>query len=306
MKDLPSALKEAEEHRAVVNQGRQFDQLLDAAQNAMQARDWSQVKRSAQAALGLKPGNNEAQRLLDLGRRNRPLDPGERWTNSLGMVFAPLPGTNALFCIWETRVRDYQPFANGRSGKDRWDVNPELTQNPYLPAVRVTCNDARAFCDWLSSQERSAGQVQRPCSSMEYRLPTDGEWSLAVGLTNETAATPEARQRLGQDVFPWGTAWPRPRDYGNYAGRDLDTFERMAPVGAFSANPNGLYDLGGNVEEWCDTPPKPGSPDRVTRGAGFGRGGKGDLRSCWRDVRNPNERDECLGFRVVLAPVAGK
>ena len=65
-----------------------------------------------------------------------PLAAGERWTNSLGMVFAPVPGTKTpgtvLMCVWETRVRDYRKYARANAG-----VNAEW-ENPVYEGQSVT------------------------------------------------------------------------------------------------------------------------------------------------------------------------
>src|SRR5262245_53660861 len=111
---------------------------------------------------------------------------GEPWENSLGMKFVPVPGANVLFCIWETRVRDFEAFvkATGHHAGEGWrdpaavqSYAAGFSQTPLHPVVNVSWNDAVAFCRWLTEKERgklSAGQ--------EFRLPTDAEWSQAVGL----------------------------------------------------------------------------------------------------------------------------
>jgi heme-degrading monooxygenase HmoA len=138
--------------------------------------------------------------------------PGEPWENSLGMKFVPVPGTNVLFSIWETRVRDFEAFvqATGYNAGERWrapadlgqsDVAPGFSQTPLHPVVHVSWNDAVAFCRWLTEKERAAGH---PSAGQEFRLPTDTEWSRAVGLPAESGATPQDRDRKMRDVHPWG------------------------------------------------------------------------------------------------------
>ena len=57
------------------------------------------------------------------------------------------------------------------------------------PAVNVSWDDAQAYCAWLTEKERREGKLG---SEQEYRLPTDAEWSVAVGL-NEGGGTPQAK-----------------------------------------------------------------------------------------------------------------
>ncbi len=75
------------------------------------------------------------------------------FTNSLGMTFRAVPGTNVLFCLWPTRVKDYQVFV---SAKGRNWPKPDFAQGPTHPAVCVTWEDASAFAAWLTHREQAA------------------------------------------------------------------------------------------------------------------------------------------------------
>ena len=221
---------------------------------------------------------------------------GKPWVNSLGMRFVSVPGTPSLFSIWETRVQDYEVFAKATSRS--WE-KPGFDQGPTHPAGNVSWNDANAFCQWLTVKERSEGKLG---ASQSYRLPTDEEWSLAVGLSNENGATPIDKSGKIQGVYPWGTQWPPPKGAGNYPGSlAVDNFEYTAPVGSFAANRYGLYDLGGNVWEWCEDELRPGSGTRVLRGASCVNVGPVSLLSSSRGHTSPDSRHYTNGFRCVLA-----
>ncbi|MCX6907532.1 MAG: bifunctional serine/threonine-protein kinase/formylglycine-generating enzyme family protein [Verrucomicrobia bacterium] len=218
------------------------------------------------------------------------------WTNSLGMKFVPVAGTSVQFSIWDARVQDYQAFvtATGRS----WG-KPPFEQGPTHPAVNVSWDDAKAFCAWLTGKERCADALN---STQEYRLPTDMEWSAAVGLENEIGSTPAERSGKIADVFPWGAQWPPPRGAGNYGWKsNVDDFAQTSPVGSFAANRFGLYDMGGNVFQWCEDFYDGRSGDRMLRGASWFHGDRGHLSSSSRNRKNPDYRNKYHGFRCVLA-----
>ena len=223
--------------------------------------------------------------------------PGPAWTNGLGMIFVTVPGTAVQFSIWDTRVQDYQAFvtATGRS----WG-KPNFEQGPTHPAVMVSWNDAKVFCAWLTERERLAGTLT---STQEYRLPTDLEWSAAVGLENETGSTPKERNGGVEGVYPWGSQWPPPRGAGNYA-KDfkVDDFAHTSPVGSFAANQFGLYDMGGNVTQWCaDLYGDDEGVNRVVRGTTCHATIRTQLLSSYRDKTDPVFRFAGWGFRCVLA-----
>lgn len=219
----------------------------------------------------------------------------EAHTNSLGMKFLPVPGVAALFAIWPVRVQDYEGFA--KETDQKWP-RPKFKQEPSHPAVNVSWDDARRFCHWLTDLERRAGRLGE---RDEYRLPTDLEWSAAVDLAKETGATPAERDGKIRDVYPWGKDWPPPKNVGNYDSElRRDDFDYTSPVGSFPANRHGLYDLGGNVWEWCSDSYDGQQNYRVLRGASWHSAKPHTLLSSARLFNSPGHRVDIVGFRIVL------
>lgn len=163
--------------------------------------------------------------------------------------------------------------------------------------------DAVAFCEWLTAHERVSGAIRKET----YRLPTDKEWTAAAG-TGE---------------FPWGNRWPPTAEDANIAGREArneetgakwevltahtDLYPRTSPVGSFAPNALGVFDLGGNLWEWC-AEPFPGKADsRIIRGGSWFSFEKEFLRTQYRGDGRADSRGTVRGFRVVLAlPAAGQ
>lgn len=240
-------------------------------------------------------------------------EPGQPWTNSLGMKFVPLG--NSRISIWETRVQDFDAFCRA-TGRHR--EPPDFAQNGTHPVVKVNWFDANAFCKWLTDKERQEGVIE---GRQFYRLPTDVEWSAAVGLPNETGATPEARDGKIRNEFPWGREWPPPNGAGNYSDKSakrrggavmekyIDNWPATSPVGSFTPNSLGIYDLGGNVWEWCadsykgtkDSSASAGRDWGVLRGGSWATGNRLEMQSSYRNVIDRNDREVIYGFRCVLA-----
>ncbi len=241
------------------------------------------------------------------------------FVNSLGMKFVPVPitggptgGQRVLFSIWETRVRDYEAFAT--ETKRKWR-KPDFEQEPEHPAVTVSWDEAQLFATWLTEREFKAGRLGK---DERYRLPTDHEWSCAVGLGDreDAAEAPMKKKERFADAYPWGAEWPPPAGAGNFSGEEAatakvwpqqqilsgyrDPFTYTAPVGSFAPNRFGIFDLGGNVREWCEDLWNVGSTSRVSRGTGFDGADRADLMSSARSARTPVTAASGLGFRLVL------
>lgn len=225
-----------------------------------------------------------------------PISPGSRVTSPLVLVSR-----------WEVRRADFAAFAKLDTAPDF----PGYTPTAMDPVVQVTWHEAVAFLAWLNV-------TYPPPAGWTFRLPTDAEWSAAVGLPWEAGATPRSKSQQVIDHYPWlphHRAPPAPC-MGNYADQAFhrarptdafihgyeDGFAFTAPVGSYPPNEFGLYDLGGNAWEWCQDTLDPAVTARVVRGSSWGYWEPDRQRSTYRRAHEPNVRRNDLGFRVVLAP----
>ena len=209
---------------------------------------------------------------------------------------------------------------------------------PNQPACGIRWDQAILYCKKLTELERRAGKIP---PGYEYRLPTEAEWEYACRAGTET-------------VYPWGNEFGE--EGGKYAnGLDRksaklfdwkltnrddvandDHYAVSAPVGSFKPNAFGLYDMLGNVAEWCYDWYSPNTyrqskvsvnplqiaaepvvytqyrpfddgtwdtelPCKALRGGSWGVT-PNKLRPAFRDFMPPNEVNIGVGFLPVLAP----
>ncbi|MBL9180967.1 MAG: protein kinase [Verrucomicrobiaceae bacterium] len=231
----------------------------------------------------------------------------QEWLEAFG-------GENAI----RSRLKDVRPSGwepvESRAGGLQEALNL-LKLGPKAAASGINHAMAQRFCAWLTWREQREGRLQ---VGEYYRLPTDDEWSLAAGLAPETEPLVEKRHLARKGTaHPWGEIWPPPADFANYAGTEArdenwpetwlslpgsqDAFPRTAPVGSFPASETGLFDVWGNVWEWCDSSPNVISVEKTLRGGSWVDGGyPGQLRVDFRRFERPNLRESCIGFRCVL------
>ncbi len=257
----------------------------------------------------------------ELAPTGTPYSDGEIHVNSLGLRFAPVPitggpgdGTEVLFSIWETRNEDYARFLVDNP-KHGW-VKPDFAQGADHPVVFVSWDDAVAFCDWLTKVEREKGHIGE---HQRYRLPTDHEWSCAMGIGgDEDAAMLPVDKDANGPFFPWGRQFPPPSGAGNFFGEECkeapllddpsrkvvkdysDGYTRTAPVGSFPPNQFGLYDLSGNVWEWCEDWYSDEKLNRVRRGSSWIDFAPGSAKVSERLRGLPGSGTRADGFRCVL------
>jgi formylglycine-generating enzyme required for sulfatase activity len=215
------------------------------------------------------------------------------------MAFVPVPrGSDKIWmAVTETRQRDLaQMGAKRRSSESA--------------ACGVTWHEAKAFCHALTQRERATGKIRQ---TERYRLPTDHEWSCAVGLGEAESpdVLPEEKSNKVQG-FPWGTHWPPHRGSGNFMGEEASTPPNViqgyrdpverGPGKAGLSKPNalGLRDLAGNLWEWCEDLYRPGTNWRVLRGGAWTSWRPETLASSHRTHDPETYRSDSVGFRCVL------
>jgi formylglycine-generating enzyme required for sulfatase activity len=175
------------------------------------------------------------------------------------------------------------------------EVNPSRFQGADKPVETVSWEDAVGFCRMVSERE---GRV--------YRLPTEAEWEYACRAGSTTAFfCGDAPDDLGQ------YAWYRPRWLGDFLLFVFPEHFTTRPVGKKRSNPWGLYDMYGNVWEWCQDWYGPYSPRpevnptgpregrrRVLRGGAYANSPR-QFRSAARCHYRPSNGLDNVGFRVV-------
>jgi formylglycine-generating enzyme required for sulfatase activity len=196
---------------------------------------------------------------------------------------------------FEEFVKDtgYQTAAENKKLSKMWkDAFAE--QKPTWPVVRVTWNDAARFCEWLSKKE-----------GRTYRLPTEAEWEYACRAGTQTAF--HYGEDLTSDRANFNGFFPHP--FGQ--GKKGPSRGQPTPVGSFAANAFGLFDMHGNVWEFCadwygaypkgeaaDPTGPPKGHDRVVRSGCYEAFGR-NCRSADREAIGPDDSSIRTGFRVV-------
>ena len=243
-------------------------------------------------------------------------EPGRRANESEHQVEITIP---FLLGVHEVTNGEYRRFmAQHQSGV----IGGMTLDGDLQPVVNVRWQDAVRYCNWLSRQEglqpfyREQGNSMVPVVpfSNGYRLPFEAEWALTARMAGRTRP----------DRYPWSGSFPPRSRNGNYADESArtivpviikgyyDGFPVTAPVKSFPRNIAGLFDLGGNVSEWCHdyyspnpaqvsgksmdpTGPKT-SRYHVLRGSSWRDGAMTELRLSYRGYSN--KAKDSLGFRV--------
>jgi formylglycine-generating enzyme len=209
--------------------------------------------------------------------------------------------------VHEVKQADFERI--GKDAPDQPLSNPSKHEGPDLPVEQVRMHDACHFCNARSILEglepcyiKKGNSFECDFSKNGYRLPTEAEWEYAC--------------RAGTDTdYAFGSNDKQLGEYGWYEG---NSGKETHPVAQKKPNPWGLYDMHGNVAEWChdiygrgyyaqspaDNPRGPSAgEDYVLRGGSW-KSKAPMLRSAYRVHETPGFSDACLakdaiGFRCV-------
>ena len=194
-------------------------------------------------------------------------------------------------------------YFEGRNKKYSW-ADPGFKQADDHPVVNVTYADSLAFCDWLSKKDGHT-----------YRLPTEAEWEYACRAgTTTTFSSGDDPKSLAEVAALYDSEtvklFPQWKENALPAS---DGQQFTAPVGSYKPNAFGLYDMHGNVWEWCsdwygedyygksptDDPQGPESGRQRVRRGGSWHTWPFYMRSSFRNYNSPQTRYVLVGFRVV-------
>lgn len=184
--------------------------------------------------------------------------------------------------------------------QDLMGYNPSYFQtDPRLPVESVSWSEAVNYCTALTAQEKQAGRL--PLGYV-YSLPTEAQWEYAARAGTAT------RFSFGDD--------PNYTLVAQYAWTAENSADATHPVGQKKPNGKGIFDMSGNVFEWCRDffapygsgdkvdPQGPSSgSDRAFRGGSWGNTAA-ESRSAARGGLDPSAKLNSIGFRVVITPVA--
>lgn len=299
-----------------------FSSLLSRAYAALKSNDFDQAEKLAKEASeipGYKDNQDISYLLMQIKQqRNEYMNQNNKDKNmtipGLNMQFVYVaPGSFQMGS--NDGENDEKPAHSVTISNGYWIGKYEVTQSEYQsvmgnnpsdckggnkPVQNVNWHDAGSFCQKLTERERAAGRLP---PGYEYRLPTEAEWEFAARGGNQN----KGYKYSGSD------------NLDNVAWYDSNSGNQTYEVGAKSANELGIYDMSGNVWEWCldncnynsgvitDTY-RDGVVDplcrigsyRVNRGGSWG-GGAGGCRVANRNYDLPAFRFYRLGFRVAVA-----
>jgi formylglycine-generating enzyme required for sulfatase activity len=195
--------------------------------------------------------------------------------------------SNFYISKYEITVKQYEEFCK-KSGKEMPESNSEWLDDH--PMTYISWEDAKEYCSWLSEM-----------TGEKYRLPTEAEWEyVAKGGIHGSSNTEPSKNEI--DNYAWHKG-----NTGGYAHYE---------VGKLKPNDLGIYDIIGNVWEWCEDwygktyyayapgfnpPGPPRGKTKVARGGSWREPGD-IITETYRFYQSPTSRTNYVGLRVVKEP----
>jgi formylglycine-generating enzyme required for sulfatase activity len=291
---VPPGLRDADLYAAVRRRRDRVAELARLMEQEARGGSPARLRRLAAQALLLQPQRDDLRRLLEM----LPHRPDPEIVNSIGMALALVPAgvwpfgarddlARFPFELRQRHLRLDRPFYLGRVPVTQEQFErvtgrrpARFPLGPRHPVESVFWEEALRFCEQLSelADEQAAGRV--------YRLPTETEWECAC--------------RAGSASAYWfGDSTSRLREHAWFQDNSGGGTHE---VGRLPPNPWGLYDMHGNVWEWCaDAAPVGAAPRHNS--CFLVRGGAWDslpglCRSSSRCVIPYGQREPFIGFRV--------
>lgn len=300
-----------------------YEKMISPEPNAPQILDIS-LSRIVNSSSVSKPNSirtSEGQELklvfggkFSMGAPRR--EQGRRSNETLHSVELVRP---FYISIKEVTNQQFLAFKNTHSSGTYKGHN--LSNNNF-PVANISWQDAAQYCNWLSEKDGLEKVYRKVNGSLVaknpiptgYRLLTESEWEWVARIQSSNSV----------NRYEWGNHFPPTLVTGNYADQSAtelldpvlpdynDGHITASPVGSFAANYYGIYDMGGNIAEWCHDyhsiypslsdeiftdPVGPTSGNKhVIRGASWMRGDLSSTRLSYRDRDNSKRID--VGFRI--------
>ena len=285
------------------------DTKNETARQQLDRREWDAAVKTLESIFHIR------MRDEDLYTRATQHRDGKRFINGIGMEFIRVPsGTfwmggkdgncgdkevtidrDFFIGVYPVTQEEWQKvmgtnpshFRKGGPGADKLTGVPDADLKRF-PVESVSWNDCQVFLKKLNETMKETGWM--------YRLPREAEWEYACRAAADT-----------RELCSWNYYFQSPTNTlsAQQANFNESALQRTTKVGLYHPNKLGIYDMHGNVWEWCGDTNDATGPNRVIRGGGWGSSA-GYCAAASRRRRRPSDANHRIGVRVARVPFGSK